>query len=238
MSLNWVSRVNISLKGYVYILWMLLFFSCNPDIDHANLPSNLFVPLKISNTWIYEVIERTYSPSIDIETSYLLKDSVYQVNDTGAERKYLLLRSVLEENKDEWEDLELWSITEIAGQLIFTRANIPLVHFVFPEVENKTFDTNAFNTNSSSEVKMINVGSEYTTELNNQFSNTVTLVRNDNDDHIVHLEKEIEIFAKEIGMIEKKVIDYVYCQIESCLGQEIIDQGQDITISLKSFQLF
>ena len=61
------------------------------------------------------------------------------------------------------------------------------------------------------------------------------MIQEDNDDFTVNLIRRFEIYGQDIGLVYKEEIDLRYCTEQECIGQQIIESGQELRQSLLEY---
>ena len=184
-------------------------------------------PLELSNSWEYDVVENTYSAAGINTLSYTLLDSITKVDeDLYGNRTFEVSRYIWDGNSLMWQLQDIYTVNKVLKQVLEDHANVPEISFVYPPKEGKSWDANAYNTQGEKIYTMRGVDSDHSVE-GTTYSGTVEVVKSDNEDLIVHLERESEYFARNVGMIENVFQSYFFCQEPSCLGQQEIEAGRD-----------
>jgi hypothetical protein len=68
-----------------------------------------------------------------------------------------------------------------------------------------------------------------------EYPKTMKVIQNDFTDAIVGRDERSEIYARNIGLIEKEVIQLEYCTTPGCLGQQKVDKGVIYRQTLKAY---
>ncbi len=57
------------------------------------------------------------------------------------------------------------------------------------------------------------------------FDNTIEVIENNNSDLIVEQNIQKEIYAWEIGLVNREVTLLKYCTVGSCSGKQMVEEG-------------
>lgn len=201
-----------------------------------------YYPVQVGNYWVYDVSETTFSNQF-VEDA---RDSVtYQVReridtvfrDQTGELTYQLIRSRRSDASQPWGNDSIVTINKSNLDLRYTRDNLKTVRLVFPVKENKTWNGNAFNFRDPEEYAYTQVGQPFTLG-DTTYQQTLRVVQDFND-NLVELDDRHEVFALGVGMVYKRVIDFIYCTGESGVncetGERFILYGRRIIYKLQAF---
>jgi hypothetical protein len=77
---------------------------------------------------------------------------------------------------------------------------------------------------------------DITTTLSNGYQavNTITVTQNVYDDIPTGKDQRSEIYAKDVGLVYKEIVQLKYCTSGSCLGQQFVEKGVILNQSIKS----
>jgi hypothetical protein len=203
--------------------------------DNADSIEDL-VPLKKGQYQIYDVFEVQFSEIADPDTSrYELKTEVIDSfpNNSGS-FTYVIHRSRRNEENQEWQFVDTWSIRIDDGQAIVSEGNVPFVKLIAPSNVGTSWDGNAYNNEGEDEYTIIS--SAESIEINGMsFLEPVTVEQEFNDDPIVYTDLRSEVYVKGVGMVYKETTQLYYCVDESCNNQNIIIDGMVLKQSIKSY---
>jgi hypothetical protein len=68
-----------------------------------------------------------------------------------------------------------------------------------------------------------------------RFDNTFTVEQEQNEDFFVFNDERREVYARDIGLVYKKVVQLGYCTDDHCLGQQKIDHGFEMKLVIKQY---
>ncbi len=167
-----------------------------------------------SDTFRYQIKEVIESKFIDIEGKEAMRIERYKRdNDTLP-----------------WVIKDVWEARLDNYRAEKTEENIKYIKMVFPVDDNQFWDGNVFNTNIEWEYFYEDIDAPYSLP-NFNFDSTVKVVQRENF-NAVEFENAYEIYAKNVGMIKKQLIDLDIngFNIDSIskgfeLYQELIDFG-------------
>lgn len=237
--LNQVSVRMARWRNILVVLVVLTLQNCNESIeaDPSTLGLDHF-PLQVGDFRDYKVQQIDYRFNGEVDTSrFQLRENVtdFFVNEEGG-NTFLVNRFLRQESEDPWMPDSLQTARKTAFQAIQVENNQPLVKLVFPAEEGKTWDGNGSNGRETDEYQMVDVFQPFTAQSGSeQFTNTITVIQNDFDDGITRTDIRTEVYALDIGLIYRSSRIVSFCSDPDCLGQEIIEIGQDWQQSLIDF---
>src|SRR5690606_9488890 len=127
----------------------LLFFvmvSCS-ELDENTMGLQLeYQPLQVGSFWEYHVEETIYFGESDLETSqYFYRDAITSeyINEEG-ERVFFCQR-LKSTDQQNWQQENAFTYRISRGALLKTMDNQTFVSFVFPPVNDKTWNGNNYN---------------------------------------------------------------------------------------------
>lgn len=203
-----------------------------------------FVPAQVGDYWEYGVTTTTFSAvnGQTNELSELRLDVVDQVI-LGGQVTFIVQRRTRPQGSTTWQAAETWSARVDQFQYVLQEGNVPFVKLQFPLVEGKTWDGNLLNTLGGTEIcpdgtatcDTYNVTQLYQPfELPGIFlyDDTVTIVESDEDDPIIMKDLRKAVYAKEIGMVYREEIHLEYCTVGPCIGQQVVENGSIVRLTL------
>jgi hypothetical protein len=184
-----------------------------------------YTPLKVGLYWIYAVNGVEYINSEDsMVFSYQMKESVIDsFQNLENEISYQLLIEKKDSGSIEWYSEKVCTVRKDNIRYVRTEGNLPVIHFVFPLRDSKTWDSNGLNGHEPDQFQMTNLNEPYNTEFNS-YNETVTVIQEDIPDYIDQFVSKKEIYSKSAGLIFKENIILDFKQGDF-LGEEIVDSG-------------
>jgi hypothetical protein len=221
----------------MYIFLALLMACSSKDPVPAITVSDYF-PLKIGAFQIYTIDSVSITQNVSTAYSYQLKTQVTGTfpNPTGGVT-YTIQRSRRANSSAPWTAQESWSARVTDFQAIVNEGNIPYVKIASPLINGTTWDGNALNTLGGSEkcigsssytcdiYTLANFEKSYTTAADTLFANTLTVIENDNEDPIVSQDIRQEVYALNIGLISREMVELTFCTDPDCLGTQFVTSG-------------
>jgi hypothetical protein len=219
-------------KMYKYLpVVVLVVLGCGEDEGTKHLSDTDYFPLQKGFYQVYAVHERNYQVQAEIENSvYQLKTEVV---DSFANQEdgytYTIHRSKRSTANDPWEFQQVWSVRLNAANVVVSEENVPFVKIVFPAIQNRQWDGNALNSLPADAYTLATTGKSYQLESGVVTGEYIQVVQEDSFDRILSLNKRLEVYARNIGLIYREITDLVYCSDEdNCpgqVGQQVIDSG-------------
>lgn len=225
-------------KVDLFIL-LLIAMACHdvaePDQERLGFG---FFPIREGLYWEYEVNTIQYLNTGGTEESthyyrFEVADS-FPVNANGQQYAYVIYRSRKEQLNHDWKADATLSWERNQHTMIWIEDNTPYIKLSFPPQEHKIWDGNARNTLERNDYRMQNVYHEFVIS-NDTFPQTITVIQADNQDSIISLDRRMEVFAKDVGLVFKTFSQIDFCNETNCLGLGIIDFGISFSWQLKAF---
>jgi hypothetical protein len=204
-----------------------------------------YFPLKVGNFQIYEVVQTDIVNNVATESIYELRAVVSDsAKNNNRSITYTIIREKRVNPSADWQPFETWSAKLANNKLIQNESNTLFVKLLFPPSLNLSWDGNEFNNlpdngnlfnDSKSEKYIISDVSDITSLSNGyQVANTITVTQNVYNDIPTGKDQRSEIYAKNVGLVYKEIVQLKYCTIGSCLGQQFIEKGVILSQSIKS----
>lgn len=222
-------------KYLVLIVCMLVVIGCQDDEPAADpvAVGYSFFPLSVGDFQVYEVEEITHSSQGAVADSFQLRVEVIDSfqNQAGG-ITYVLHQSQRASEMEEWVFIKTNSARLTENQGIVNEGNVPFLKLSFPISAGKTWDSNALNALDEDLFEMDSLFIPYTTTRDLLIPQSLTVIQEDNEDFTVNLVRRHEIYGLDIGLVYSETIDLSFCIEESCLGQQIIEEGKEIRQTL------
>lgn len=198
------------MKRLLFILGLgIIFFSCEKETEtsEVNLGYSYF-PLESGNFYVYKVDSIYHDqPNANIDgihdtVSYFRKEKIDSVFlDALKEPSYRIVRYIKSAEEDPWRLTEIWAAKSTASNGQRVDDNKRYVRLVFPISVSSRWDGNALNnldehTHSYSEIGMPRTYDQL------DFLSTI-LVNQHEFQSLVNDEKEFEVYAEDVGLVEK-----------------------------------
>jgi hypothetical protein len=216
---------------------LMLAIGCESTVEFDQEASGqAFYPLNTGDYREYQVREINYTILSPPDTVYyFLKEQVGDrfINQAGG-MTYMLNRFKRNDDATHWKIDSVWTVIKSETNVVIKENNIPFTKLVFPVLEQKRWDGNAFNTMEEELYTYENTYQPLT--LNDlDFNSTLKVIQENNMDSIVMRDERIEIYAENVGLIYKESIILHYCTENECLGKQIIEQGIDFRQELVGY---
>lgn len=204
-----------------------------------------YFPMKVRSFQVYEVEETSILNNIQSSVKYEIKHTITDssLNQHGIVT-YRISRERRNNSAEDWQPFETWTVENKTNRIIQNENNIPFVKLVFPPALNLKWNGNEYNNlpengnlfNTSGSNKYVITATDYNVTLENGFQafNTISVAQNQYSDEFIGKDERTEIYAKDIGMIFKQVIQLEYCTNPDCYGQQFVNRGVIYSQSLKS----
>jgi hypothetical protein len=213
------------LRYFFVVVLLVLLKGCNSSSETSFNSDLKYFPLKVGNSWTYNVTETTFDTLIqNIVSSYQEK---YEITDTYKsqvnEDVYVIHISKRNTSDDDWQVSETWT-AKVSNQneVIVGEENILYVKMILPVHEGVTWKGNKYNTIEAERNNgridnfvYINVKKPY-----NDFPNTITVLESD-DKNFAYKDVRYSVYASDVGLVYR-VNNYIdYCDDIDCFGMYI-----------------
>jgi len=220
----------------LFLLLCLILTACSSE-DPINTDIGLnYFPFRTVSQWFYQVEETTINQSVEEKTTYELRITVVDSvkNDLGV-YSYIFNRATRATPANPWQSTGTWSAFVNKSQLIQNESNLNFVKMIFPlfsgsrwngnEYNNLPENGNLFNGQGSEMYELTEFDKPMSLPTGLEFQLTSTIVQNDFVDPIVGTDQRKEVYARDVGLIFKEIIQLEYCSTPACLGQQKVDKG-------------
>ncbi|MDX1799093.1 MAG: hypothetical protein R3255_10625 [Candidatus Lokiarchaeia archaeon] len=207
--------------SFLVILFLVLFYSCKKDSNQEVKFYDAYFPLDLGSWIQYSVHEINYSDigydTLDYDLKEILKETF--LDDQGR-LSYRVERYWRFSKNDPWEIKDVWVANKSTTTAERVEENERYIKMVFPVSISQYWNGNVYN--SMKEWGYSYDSLHFPREINQlTFDSTVKVIQRDNI-NAVEFEQAEEIYAMNIGMIYKKLIDYdVNYTIKSGIEQEM-----------------
>lgn len=218
-----------SIKFLVLGVFFLLGCDENPVVVEDE---SAYFPLEVGRYLVYQIDETRYSELDPTEiSSYQLRiETVDAFETVEGDLQYVFYRSTRATESDPWVYQDTWSARRSPIRAVMQEGNTSFVKLSFPLRENKEWDGNTFNSLGEDVYETIHVKKPFTIEGLPEFPKTITVQQSDNQDFIVYQDKRSEVYAEEVGLIEKKTLQLHYYTLPvEDIGKQKIKNGIDFS---------
>ena len=222
----------------VYVFTFLVLLACSKDevVSEARDIGYPFFPLCVGAFIEYEASETLYQFETSNTTNFQIRTEVVDsFQNQAGEVTYVLHNFERLTDHDEWEFMETNSARVTDNQVIFIEGNVPILKLVFPIAPGRTWDSNVFNNNEPDDFIMDSLYAQYITFSGDTIPETLTIIQEDNQDFVVNLITNYEIYGLGLGLVYKEEVDLRYCRDDDCIGQQVIDNGRIFQQSVISY---
>lgn len=221
------------------ILCLLFFMSCGSDGLTPPRSDVAYFPLRVGDYRIYRIHETQITPyNVETVFEYQIKSVVTDSFMNGAATySFIMARFKRNTSTDAWQNFDTWTARVSATEAVVTEGNVPYLKIVFPAQTGREWNGNTYNNevsnefcggNSVSSCDLYTYGSvrsPFTTSGGMTFDNTIEVIENNNSDLIVEQNIQKEIYAWEIGLVNREVTLLKYCTVGSCSGDQMVEEG-------------
>ncbi|WP_020599405.1 hypothetical protein [Spirosoma panaciterrae] len=206
--------------------WSFLVLQACQTIDSIPKDDSLYAPVEAGRYWVYEVQDETYSLSTPpVLNSYFLKETVGELVANQADKTHKLIRYKRSRPTDVWKTDSIWTVQQWPNRLMRIENSIAFIKLLFPVVASTSWNQNEYNRLSTATYQYVQIGKDYAINGRN-FANTVQVINKQNDSTAISLNRQVDVYAYQIGLIFKENTVLAYCQSSpDCLGKGQIAYG-------------
>lgn len=206
------------------LLWVLLLSCQQADVAVSD-PGTDYLPLETGRYIMYDVTEQRYSlTAAPVLTTYQLKETIGAVYvDVTGLPAYRIQRYRRANTQATWQPDSLWTARNSAQAAIRTENGADFVKLVYPLAERNEWNGNAYNQFQKDIYMLRQVRKPYTIGTQT-FAETATVVQH-SDSNLVAQDKRIEVYAKQVGLIYREVVQLQFCSSATCVGKGQVDFG-------------
>lgn len=233
----------------LFITFITFFYSCNKDniISNVDFKYNYF-PVQTGNWIEYEVDSITYDDFFDpikIDTvSYFLKEEIgesFLDNENRESYKIEVYRR--EADTLSWQLVNIQSVVKIDKQLERVEDNLRFIKLIFPVTLNREWAGNAYfdytdnnSCNFLGDWKYQYISIDKADTYNGlYFDSTLTVLQVD-DENLLCKNYSQEIYAKNIGLVYKKLLRLATQNINTTIPfEEKAEKGFILTMKIKAY---
>lgn len=215
---------------------LALLWGCEAENPLPLARGTEYFPLTMGRYQIYAVQEVRYvNGSQPLTLSYELMTAVADSFPApDGQYIYVIHRSTRANDSAAWQALDTWSVRMQDDRVTVSEGNTPFVKLIFPVREGTRWDGNTYNTLGDDEYELTSAGQPL--EVNGMtFEKTATVEQERNEDLIVFRDERSEVYASGVGLVKKEIIQFHYCTDDTCLGQQIIDEGLEMKMDIKEY---
>ncbi len=220
--------MRIIAKIFFYVFVLLSFETCQESVIPINedILGYDFFPMEIGRYQVYAVTDIDFVRTGVSDTSiyYLKVEVTDSTKNADGSFIYYVAGSRRETIDVEWQVDSLWQVHMNNYIVKVYEENIPIVRLSFPIKEGRTWDSNAYNHFDENEFEIANVNDSFSAN-DSLFQNTVTVINDYTAQNFVNYNSEIEVYAKNVGLIYKEIIYHEYDQ-QDYFTEYVIDNGR------------
>lgn len=228
------------LFSYFCIGLILITYGCNSGEKPAETGAKYF-PLKVGNSWIYDVNEVIYDSLIqNKKNSYQERyEIVDQIKSQLNEDTYIFYISSRTNDANPWVYSQTWSAKiSILNEVIVNEENISYLRILLPVRDGLSWKGNKYNTieSSRSNGRIDNFVIKDFRKSYKEFVSTF-MVEESNDVNLSYSDVRYSIYAENVGLVYR-VNQYIeYCDQSDCFGQGMRKHEVTKIQTLKSYDL-
>jgi hypothetical protein len=218
-----------------FLVFLALLVGCEAEHSLVTNAGAAYFPLQTGVFQVYTVHEIIYSASeAPQESNYELMTEVTDSFPSANGLTYVIHRRTRQNDTDAWQALDTWSVRKDDREIIVSEGNSAFVKMKFPLHEENVWDGNVFNSLGRDDYAWKEIAKP--AAFNGMtFEKTLTVEQEDNEDPIVFRDERKEVYAMDIGLVYKEIIQLNYCTADACLGQQKIDHGQEVTMVIREY---
>ncbi|MEP4533952.1 MAG: hypothetical protein ABJ004_12765 [Cyclobacteriaceae bacterium] len=226
------------IASLLLVFSVFLIVSC--DGSEEPDPTDLgydFYPINPAAYRIYQVDEIKYDLLGPDTTNYQIRETISDslMSESGIV-SYVLKREKRTDSSDVWQTDSLWTLRKDQSAVVITENNVPVIKLSFPVVDGKVWDGNALNIKPSQSFYYEIPESLIELYTLIEAERLVKVISADLEPNLVNQDQRFDVYASEIGLIEKNYITLNFCtancesvgEVQSgrILNQYLIEYGE------------
>jgi len=211
---------------------IFIFSSCKNDstVEPADL-SHYYFPYE-QGLWIHYDVDSTVWDDFTSDSAiynYQIKEYVesYFIDDEGNDAMRLE-RHFRDSDTIEWSISDIWFMNIKTTSAEKVEENVRFVKLIFPVKKNKSWDGNIYNYLPEQNYKYEETHIPYA--INTIELDSVVIVRQANETSLVNEIQKYEVYAKDIGMVEKYSLD-----VEKDIITQTIVKGTEYHYKIRAY---
>lgn len=222
MLLDLIMR-NSLLKYFSFVIGVIIVIGCGPNNDPEPFDDRRdYYPIEVGNTWIYDVEQINKTISSDDTLSFQLKEEIHElISDSFGEKLFSLYRYTRNNPLDNWVLDSVWTLVQHNDYIVKRENNVAFQKLIFPLDQTSIWDGNQWNINQEQTYTVDYVDSP--TTINGVNYSETTFVNELDNENLILTQKQYEIYARNIGLVEfykedletqpgEKTLGFIYTQ--------------------------
>jgi len=218
------------------IPFLTFLSSCNETLEVE--PSTLgydFYPVEIGQFRTYEVEEIRFRITGFDTTVYQLRETIFDSIPSLDQTTFLIRRDIRTNDLEEWESDSIWTVTPTELFVAVAENNISYIKLTFPVRAGISWNGNSLNARGMQTYYYEDVSASSFDEV--PLSDQIRVIIEDIPENTTGIDLRSEVYARNIGLVEKDYLTQVKCTSGSCgddfgeveagrlLKQRLIDYG-------------
>lgn len=191
----------------IAFLYLVTFLVSCKKVDNPSENDENYYPVYIgkSNTYRVDSINFDGFRKVSDTIHYFVKETIEELFVDSPQQIWLVNRYNSIDNQQSWQLNAQFLLEKSSNYVKRKEYNVDLMKLIFPIVERKTFNINAFNNLESKSARLLSVDNSKT--INGKEFPNCTMVFIQNDSNFFEQKKHIEYYARTVGLIYKEYID-------------------------------
>ena len=228
--------MNRPLSFFCLLAWFSAL-ACTPPTATEPAGAGLdFAPLATGQFVVYDVTEQRFLLTAPpATTTYQLKETTGPAYTTiTGQPAYRLQRFRRADARAAWQPDSVWTARADARQLVRTENGTDFIKLTFPVANRNRWNGNGLNRLATNFYEISQVNKPF--RVGGQtFAQTATVVQQ-NDSTLVSLDRRVEVYARQVGLIYKETSQLQFCSATpACVGKAQIDFGTRRFYQLNSY---
>ena len=225
---------------------LLFLIGCDSEVQKSVDIGPDYFPLQKGVYQIYKIEEIIHSGSVQPETlRYELRAEITDsFPSVEGNYTYVMHRKKRDKADTAWRSFDTWSVRKtdrecivtegnypylrpsgVIDQLLVTNGNTPYLKLALPLRTGNKWNGNKYNNLNEDEYEIVSLN-EPLAAGDMIFGKTLMIKQEDNDDFVSFLDQRKEVYARQVGLISKEVVQLLFCSEDYCHAQQIIKYGR------------
>ncbi|MFM1932837.1 MAG: hypothetical protein RL226_2140 [Bacteroidota bacterium] len=198
---------------FAIALATLVLAGCKKKTDYEAIDFGYdYFPTEIGTFVEYEVDSISYGEVNDTSHFYLREVIADDFIDNERQMALKVERYKRTNLTDEWELTDVWVQKRTTTTAERIEENIRYIRLVFPMEQGDSWDGNVYNTDAPWQYAYGSLNIPY--QVDNLSFNETVKVEQRNNINLIDQEEAWEVYARGVGLIEKRLLDLTYQNLE------------------------
>lgn len=198
----------MQIRSVILVLIVVMVFSCKKETDKPIDFAYEYYPIDVGRYWVYNVDSTVYDDftSTVKEYSYQIKE-IYtdKYIDADGTESIRIERYYKKDSQTGWQIVNVWKTNRTKSDAQKVENNLRIVKLKFPPQVRLSWNGNVFNNQAEQDYEYNKINTSYV--VNAITFDKAVIVQHENDSNLIAKKSSYEVYAYDVGLIEKEIID-------------------------------